>query len=84
MKSGWFQIDYDHFLDLTKNAKTCLNFLAMRNLTAAADDTGSKPRTERHSFTNDMNCAVAASSDGESPNADAVDITTECGLDPPF
>ena len=52
----------------------------MRNLTAAADDTGSNPRTDRHSFTNDMNCAVAASSDGESPNAEADDIPAEYGI----
>ena len=64
------------------NVGTCLNFLAIRNLTAAADDTGSKPLTERHSLTSDMNCAVAASSDGDSPNADAVDISPGCGLVP--
>ena len=69
-------------LNVTSFWITCLNFLAIRNLTAAADDTGSKPLTERHSLTSDMNCAVAASSDGESPNADAVDISSGCGLVP--
>ena len=69
-------------LNVTSFWITCLNFLAIRNLTAAADDTGSKPLTERHSLTSDMNCAVAASSDGESPNADAVDISPGCGLVP--
>ena len=80
---GWTAQDWGKMqLNITSLWITCLNFLAMRNLTAAADDTGSKPLTERHSLTSDMNCAVAASSDGESPNADAVDISPGCGLVP--
>ena len=80
LKSAWTtvqyqSITYNNFMNSLTKVISCLNFLAMRNLTAAADDTGSKPRTERHSFTNDINCAVAASSDGESPRA--ADISAE-------